>query len=447
MLPYVSVCIPVRNGAGQLSHTLSNLLRHTTYPADRFEIVVGDHGSTDATARVLAEWAGQYRQLRVIQVPYSGPNRATVRNRLIAESAGELVVFIDHDVLTSPGFIAGHAGVHAAHPSALVAGMTHGKGLFKQPIDGFLDQLDLDDIGRSLSVLEANPELADARTSPGWLPPDPIVDVRAQLAPFRYFWGCNISARRADIETCGGFDEGYEGWGIEDDDFAARFYTAGKSLLFARAAWAFHIPHSVDVWRSIMSWRKNLARLFRKLPTREMEFYTMYVGDIASGARRMGWFLSLLAHADLEGSVDAVRHVVPPRGARTRLTHFVRPESAVALDATDALSPFGPLQAQPERKGGIQFWPFIGLCTPLEDRSIDEALILVDVVMLLDRTALTLLLSEAARTCRKLILCYGPRTADPAYRIAVETLESVAGNLRVDIESVSAGAAFARELA
>jgi glycosyltransferase involved in cell wall biosynthesis len=437
--PYVSVCIPVRNGAGQLSHTLSNLLRHTTYPADRFEVVVGDHGSTDDTAALLAEWASRFSQLRVIQVPYSGPNRATVRNRLIGATAGEIVVFIDHDVLTSPGFIAEHARVHDAHPSALVAGLTYGKGLFKQSIDEFLGRLDRDDIGRSFALLEAEPKLADMRTAPGGLPPDPIVDVRAQLAPFRYFWGCNISARRDDIEACGGFDEGYQGWGVEDDDFASRFYTAGKSLLFARAPWAFHIPHPVELWPSIMSWRKNLARLYRKLPTREMEFYTMYVREIDSGARRLGKLLAMLADMDPDGSADAVRHVVPPRGGRTRLAHFVAsPASAVALDATDALSPFGPLTAQPERKDGIQFWPFVGLCTPFEDRSVDEGLVLVDVAMLLDRTPLTLLLAEAARTCRKLILCYGPRTADPDFRVAVETLENIVGNLRADVESVSA---------
>jgi glycosyltransferase involved in cell wall biosynthesis len=53
-LPFVSVCIPVRNGAKELPSTLANLLQHSSYRG-KVEVVIGDHGSHDGTAELLAE--------------------------------------------------------------------------------------------------------------------------------------------------------------------------------------------------------------------------------------------------------------------------------------------------------------------------------------------------------------------------------------------------------
>ena len=57
--------------------------------------------------------------------------------------------------------------------------------------------------------------------------------------------GCHFSAFREDIERINGFDERYEGWGLEDDDFSLRLQAAGvRGRSVIREARALHLWHA-----------------------------------------------------------------------------------------------------------------------------------------------------------------------------------------------------------
>jgi glycosyltransferase involved in cell wall biosynthesis len=122
-----------------------NLLVHSTYPPDRWEVVIGDHDSSDGTASIIADFQERFSSLRSIRVPFRGPNRAFVRNRMIAESRGELLVFIDHDVLVSDDFLWNHVEAHSQFPASIVAGTIFGTALDQQ-LGRFDGQLELDHI-------------------------------------------------------------------------------------------------------------------------------------------------------------------------------------------------------------------------------------------------------------------------------------------------------------
>jgi chlorobactene glucosyltransferase len=62
--PFVSIIVPARNEERNLPRLLPTLLAQR-YP--HFEVVVVDDQSTDATPRILAEWAGRDPRLRVVQ--------------------------------------------------------------------------------------------------------------------------------------------------------------------------------------------------------------------------------------------------------------------------------------------------------------------------------------------------------------------------------------------
>lgn len=95
--PFVSVVIPVLNGQGTIGRCLSSLAR-STYPSERCEVVIVDNGSTDGTAEIARR-----HPVRLLQEPERGPARA--RNRGIAESRGDVVVFTDADCMASTGWI------------------------------------------------------------------------------------------------------------------------------------------------------------------------------------------------------------------------------------------------------------------------------------------------------------------------------------------------------
>jgi glycosyltransferase involved in cell wall biosynthesis len=87
--PDVSVVIPVRDGAGSLGPLLDSLERQTL-GRERFEVVVVDNASRDATARIARE-----RGACVIHEPI--PNRSRARNAGVAAATAGLIAFTDAD--------------------------------------------------------------------------------------------------------------------------------------------------------------------------------------------------------------------------------------------------------------------------------------------------------------------------------------------------------------
>jgi len=437
--PRVSVCVPVRNGAGQLPHTFRNLIAKTAYPADDFEVIVGNHGSTDATADILREWCGQFSGLKVVDVPWTSANRSLVRNLMIDASSGEVVVFIDHDIMVPPNFVGEHARLHDAHPSSLIAGMTYGKGIFAQQLGDFVAKLDLGDIGAAEPMLAARPEMADSRTHPEMMQAgsgDALVDLKAQLVPARLCWTCNVSVERKDIDACGRFDEWYDSWGVEDDDFAQQFLVKDRGLLFSRDAWAFHVPHAFDMWASIVSWRKNFDYFFSKYANRELEYFGVYTTQVASANRQLMGTVFLLGMLDVTSTVRALGERLPAPTGR-RFAHFMmNPANAAALALSDAFDPTTPAREKSREQNGVRVWPFFGLKTPFANGTFAEAVIVVDVAMLLERHHLTVLLAETARTAGKVFLGYGPATRDPKNAAAVAVFDEVADEIRFGAREV-----------
>ena len=95
--PFVSVIVPVRDGERTIATCLDAVLA-TDYPPDRREILVVDNGSSDATAAVI-----QARPVRYLHEPERGVSHA--RNRGIATSRGEILVFVDADCVVDPQWL------------------------------------------------------------------------------------------------------------------------------------------------------------------------------------------------------------------------------------------------------------------------------------------------------------------------------------------------------
>jgi glycosyltransferase involved in cell wall biosynthesis len=435
--PTVSVCIPVRNGARELGYTLGNLLRGS-YPQERLQVLIGDHGSNDQTPEVISEFQTSYPVERV-SVPYTGPNRALVRNCLLRRASGELVVFIDHDVLVGHDFVREHVRVHQLEGDALVAGITYGKGALRRDIGALLEGLVLDDIQASLNEIREARELADERLQSGLVANGAdICDMSDQLAPQRAFWTCNLSASRRELEQLGGFDEGYVGWGLEDDDLALRFRLAGKRLLFSTTPWSFHLPHASDSWRNLLDWRKNFEVLFHKFPMRELEYYAVFGSELVAGHRRSEKLLNTMRALVVESTAELL-HAAIQSGAASCIMHFA-PDASTArtLGVTHALTPFEAAQELPKVAGGSRALSLLGLKLPFERRQIAQVLVVVDAWLLLDRFHLSVLLTEAARVAREALLVFGSHARDARFAWALEVfLDAVKHAGFASIECVS----------
>lgn len=66
MKPYLSVIIPVRNGADELPLTLIDIDKHLSQQEYSYEILVVDDGSNDNTAEIVKKFTGLVKNSRLI---------------------------------------------------------------------------------------------------------------------------------------------------------------------------------------------------------------------------------------------------------------------------------------------------------------------------------------------------------------------------------------------
>jgi succinoglycan biosynthesis protein ExoA len=98
-LPFVSVVIPVFNEERYIDACLASVLAQD-YPADRYEVIVADGGSTDRTRAIVEATSVAYPNVRLIDNP--GRTQAHGLNLAILASRGEFIARQDGHAEWSP---------------------------------------------------------------------------------------------------------------------------------------------------------------------------------------------------------------------------------------------------------------------------------------------------------------------------------------------------------
>src|SRR5579862_4623342 len=97
--PFLSVLLPVYNGAATIGPALDSLVAQD-YPADRYEVIVVNDGSTDDTARVVAE----RQNLRYIELPHN-MGISPALNAGLDDARGEILVVFNDDCRAAPDYL------------------------------------------------------------------------------------------------------------------------------------------------------------------------------------------------------------------------------------------------------------------------------------------------------------------------------------------------------
>ncbi|MEI7559137.1 MAG: glycosyltransferase [Actinomycetes bacterium] len=116
--PRLSVVIPTRNRADDLRACLAALVPQLPESA---QLTVANDGSTDHTQEVL----DSFPRAKVLSL--SGAGASAARNAALTVSTGEIVLFLDDDVVATPGLVERHLDFHLQNPlveSALVGLVT-----------------------------------------------------------------------------------------------------------------------------------------------------------------------------------------------------------------------------------------------------------------------------------------------------------------------------------
>ena len=211
--PAVSVVIPTYQRRESVQRAIEALAGQTLAP-DAYEVVVSIDGSDDGTREMLEALRVGF-PLRSLWHPNRG--RAAARNAGVDAARGSLVLFLDDDMVATPGLLAAHLEAHTS---------SHGHPAMRAVI-GSAPIVTSPPSPLTLYLAARFQERLDTLARPGRVP------------RFNEAYTGNLSLARATLLEVGGFDESFQAYGHEDYEFALRLIKAGGELRFSPAAVAY----------------------------------------------------------------------------------------------------------------------------------------------------------------------------------------------------------------
>ena len=238
-----SVVISTFNRSDALAQTLAGL-SHQDIPADAYEVIVVDDGSTDDTATMLAAADVPFP----LVVRRTDHNRGVSAGRNLGMSAarGDVLILLSDDVIVPESFVRLHVETVRDHPGYWVV------GAFSQ-----LPELTRTPFGRYLDRLESSFEQARIDSPLG----DGLYEMGMLTAR-------NLSLPRADIERIGMFDEQFRTT-CEDQDLAIRASAVGVRFLYNTRLRCVHNDAAADLRRYCAFQERgarDTVRMWRKYP-------------------------------------------------------------------------------------------------------------------------------------------------------------------------------------
>jgi glycosyltransferase involved in cell wall biosynthesis len=248
-----SLIIPTYNKIARLKLVLTSL-NIQDEPFSNFEVIIVDDGSEDDTNDYIHNLNVKWNK-KVISQHNSG--RAAARNRGIAVSKNEILIFCDDDTILHSEFISQHIKAQNAK-----IGVVHGKiinleGLryFSNPATGdFYDaNLDVKKYNYLTRYIITENDLYN--NFEGKILPlgritmlekaiKIVIDSKATNANWIGSTGGNFSVPKLWANKVGGFDESFgRRWGCEDFEFGYRLCQQGYNIVYNSEAINYHMAH------------------------------------------------------------------------------------------------------------------------------------------------------------------------------------------------------------
>ena len=203
--PRLSIIVPVHNGGQNLQLCIQALAESSRAPD---EVIVVDDGSTDGSADQSRRYGACVLRLDGVA---RGP--AFARNRGVEAASGDIVVFIDADVVVHLDTLSHLGRYFVEHPE----------------VAGFFGSYDADPPAKGLVSRYKNLT-------------HHYVHQHGRREASTFWAGCGAVRRDAFTEV-GGFDESYTRPSIEDIEFGVRLGKAGHRVWLCPDVLVTHLKH------------------------------------------------------------------------------------------------------------------------------------------------------------------------------------------------------------
>ncbi|MEO1001665.1 MAG: glycosyltransferase [Cyanobacteria bacterium J06638_7] len=245
---FLSVVIPTYNRLPILRKCLAALeAQRLEQPVSGFEVVLVDDGSSDDTVAWIEAQRQALPHLRLVRQEHGGP--ALGRNRGVNTARGEVVVFIDSDLVVRPDFLVQHA-------RALAADWSRQGNRLSFTYGAVVNTANFDNPSSERHKLR---DLSWA-----------------------YFATGNVAIERQLLQRAGLFDTAFRLYGWEDLELGERLRRLGVRLVRCPAAVGYHWHPALDPARipQLIQQERERARMalvfFRKHPTWRVRFIVQF---------------------------------------------------------------------------------------------------------------------------------------------------------------------------
>lgn len=268
-----------------IGRVLEALFRQDLDP-DSYEIVLVDDGSTDGSYEEVLSRLSPPCSLQLVRQENAGLARG--RNAGIERARGEIILFMDDDVLATPSLLRAHVAFHRSHERSIGRGVA-------------INVASFDDL------------------------PAPAYSIRHYSGA--YFWTTNVSAPRRLIEEAGRFDERFSEYGWEDLELGLRLRNMGIPSILEKDAVVYHYkpPLSPEQFGSMARQARAQARTAQQFLAKHPHWrVALATGQLApllwwSKVARMSGWPALLKGVAGPGQANSAWPIAMRRWAAQRL--------------------------------------------------------------------------------------------------------------------------------
>jgi glycosyltransferase involved in cell wall biosynthesis len=229
-----SFVIPTYQNRKLVINTLRALDYIETNEAISYEVIITDDGSLDDTFQSVISEHKKYPLIYTYLPRNGNSSRARARNYGLKNVTGDIVVFIDGDIIVRPDFLLNLDRFFQQSSDVAVVGM---RLLLNQPID---EQIVMNKSIFDKNILSSFPTGVDFRHQ---IFENLSYNAGSMRVPFLFALTCNLAVPKQWIDLTDGFDEELKKWGIEDVEFVYRMWQKGMKIAINTKGTVIHQFH------------------------------------------------------------------------------------------------------------------------------------------------------------------------------------------------------------
>lgn len=258
-IPKTSIIIPCFNTEKTIKRTLRSIVSQKlpNRIKNNLEVILVDDGSNNPIADFIEKETYPFK-IRILRLDVNdGVSNARLLG--VTQSTGEILIFLDSDLILSDHYIADHIIRNVIIENAVFVS-------FKENVESDDARINLEEIekGASLPKYEKDLRIFKSVTpnSIGAHKAEKEQDVRIleETNHFKNFHGAqkfgvydlscmvtghNFSIKKDLIYQSSPFDKMFKGWGMEDNYFGLKMITNGNYIIPVMSSGVFHINHEV----------------------------------------------------------------------------------------------------------------------------------------------------------------------------------------------------------